>query len=491
MAGLSDNEENEFTTSKLELNSNLKQDLNKMKLKQLNEYEDKIKEEFKKLSKTYLKNRISRIDNIIESLVSSIKIAQENDKSWLKIYNFEIETINNILTNTEDLIMVKNGTIPQKPDLLKLDEYEEELKEIFSNLQSPFDFDDTFKYDNKEISTNLNNHHENLNKLPFPFLFNDCFKPYRDELKSINSSKDYESKLIKNNFKHNSEIIWKQYYSNLLNYKTKLVKETDHRLTELYKDYQLFSQNKNEISLDNYYYRSLISPEYLYSTIDNEKNSLTSSTTEEITNFNHDTNYFDLDTRLNPKNKIQLSMIRQNILKNSKLENIQKSIKRTYHDAFEDEEINQPVDDLDKDLNLIRSNIALKKSRHIEEIVTEEEDEDDNDMEGELMHLNDFTSESSSSSPPPSGEELDDHSDNEELEEDEDATKKEIYIPRIIRSLCESVYEEYDVEEDMNEEELKERSLYKNVLQQTNSLIDENNKFIMQNLPPLESFPTL
>lgn len=107
---------------------------------------------------------------MLEKLNSLIKLATANDKSWLKIYNFEIETINNIMTNTEDLIMVGNKTIPNKPDLLKsMDEYEVELREIFSNLQSPFDFDDTFKYDNGEISSKLENTHRHLSKLPFPF----------------------------------------------------------------------------------------------------------------------------------------------------------------------------------------------------------------------------------------------------------------------------------------------------------------------------------
>ena len=35
------------------------------------------------------------------------------------------------MTNTEDLIMVNNGKLKNKPDLLKsIDEYQEELKEI-------------------------------------------------------------------------------------------------------------------------------------------------------------------------------------------------------------------------------------------------------------------------------------------------------------------------------------------------------------------------
>ncbi|KAI5960594.1 uncharacterized protein KGF55_004487 [Candida pseudojiufengensis] len=452
----------------------LNQDFESMPIKQLNEIEDKIKNEFKNLSKKYIKNRISRINSIIDKLKNSIKITQDNDKSWLKIYNFEIETINNILTNTEDLIMIKNGTLKNKPDLLNLEEYEEELKEIFQNLQSPFDFDNTFKYDNNEIYQKLNNNNnnenenENLSKIPFPFAFNECFKPYRDELRSINFSKDYESQLIKNSYKSNSVIIWKQYYTNLINSKTDLMNQTNHKLTELYKDHHLLNSTKNQVAYNDYYYRTLNSIDCFK----NDKDSKYSSSNKNKSN-------------QTPKNKIELSMIRQDILKNNTLIDIQKSIKRTYHDAFNTEEISPENDELDNDLNLIRSSIAQKRSHYYNNgINLDDEFDEDGNYQNEVLHLNDFTSESSSSSPITSGEEFELISDDEEDIE----TQNYRYLPK---SLHEILYEEYDVEEDMNEEELKERTLYKAVLQQNNDQIDEKNKFIMQNIPPLDKFLSL
>lgn len=146
-----------------------------MSVDELTNLEQQLASEFNTLSKEYLESRLSRINTILDKLNSLIKYATANDKSWLKIYNFEIETINSIMTNTEDLIISNNGDLKNKPDLLKsIDEYQEELKEIFKNLQSPFDFDSTFRYDNDDKLNDGSN--PNLSKLPFSHLFNDYFK---------------------------------------------------------------------------------------------------------------------------------------------------------------------------------------------------------------------------------------------------------------------------------------------------------------------------
>lgn len=107
-----------------------------MSVDELTNLEQQLASEFNTLSKEYLESRLSRINTILDKLNSLIKYATANDKSWLKIYNFEIETINSIMTNTEDLIISNNGDLKNKPDLLKsIDEYQEELKEILKTYK--------------------------------------------------------------------------------------------------------------------------------------------------------------------------------------------------------------------------------------------------------------------------------------------------------------------------------------------------------------------
>lgn len=455
-----DNEESGNNASFVEdvqpLNDNI-EDLQQMSLEQLNQYQDKISLEFKTLSKDYLNKRLSRINVMLEKLNSLIKLATANDKSWLKIYNFEIETINNIMTNTEDLIMVGNKTIPNKPDLLKsMDEYEVELREIFSNLQSPFDFDDTFKYDNGEISSKLENTHRHLSKLPFPFLFNQSFKPHRDELKSISLEKDYQLKLIRNNCQNNSTIVWKQYYAKLNQSKNKLLQDTQLKLNQLYKDYHHLNESRNEELLDRYYYRSLLSPQYLMETINDKINITNTDDLDAVMKTNHDSNYVELDTRLKPKNKIELSMIRQQEKSNDNLVNsTHAAIKRRYSQAFKYPDaaataysLNQSR--IDDDLQLIRRKIRRQNEKKRQGSTADEND----DVYNRTLH---------------------DYSE-EDNDNDDDEDEYEV------------VLEEYDVEEEMTPAELEERKIYKNVLGHHDP---SGSEFRMLELPPLENFPKL
>lgn len=451
------------------------QDLQQLSVEQLNQYQDKISREFKLLSKDYLNKRLSRINVMLDKLTSLIKLATANDKSWLKIYNFEIETINNIMTNTEDLIMVGNKTISNKPDLLKLmDEYEVELQEIFTNLQSPFDFDDTFKFDNGEIDKELNNSHPHLSKLPFPFLFNQSFKPHRDELKSISLEKDYQLKLIRNNCRNNSTIVWNQYYMKLNQYKNKLLDNAQRDLNQLYKDYHQLNESRNEELLDRYYYRSLISPQYLLELIDNSINMTNTDDLEAIVKTNHDSNYVELDTRLNPKNKIELSMIRQQDKCNDNLVGAtHAAIKRRYSKAFKLRNgdtaavafaygTNQSR--VDDDLQLIRRKIRCQNEMKQHGSMR---DEDDN-VYSRTLH---------------------DYSDEEDAREEQGDKAEENGTEKQNDGDYEEIMEEYDVEEDMTPAQLEERKIYKHVL--NNRPNSTSSKFRMLELPPLENFPRL
>ncbi|CAD1808750.1 hypothetical protein FOB58_000560 [Candida parapsilosis] len=454
-------------------------DLEQLSLEELNQYQNKISQEFKILSKDYLNKRLSRINVMLDKLTSSIKLANANEKSWLKIYTFEIEAINNIMTNTEDLIMVNNKTIPPKTDLLKsMDEYEEELQEIFTNLQSPFDFDDTFKYDNGEICHSLANTHSHLSKLPFPFLFNQSFKPHRDELKSISLEKDYQSELIQKNCTNNSTIVWKQYYGKLNQHKNKLLNETQSKLNQLYKDYHHLNQSKNEELLDRYYYRSLISPQYLLDTINDKINITNTDNLGEVMRTNHDSNYVELDTRLNPKNKIELSNIRLKDASNEQfLANTHGAIKRRYSQAFKyDPSVSHSINQskVDDDLRLIRRKIRHQNEKKRKGTTADEND----DVYNRTLH--DYSEDDREN----------DDSDNSNNNNNNNNNGNDIGIGigNDNKDEYEVVLEDYDPEEEMTPTELEERKIYKNVLGRH----DPNaSKFRMLELPPLENFPKL
>lgn len=364
-----------------EVQSEFLKEISQMSVDELNELEQQLSTEFKSIGKEYLDNRLSRINVILEKLNNLIKLATANDKSWLKIYNFEVETINSIMTNTEDLIMVNNGTLKNKPDLLKsIDEYQEELKEIFKNLQSPFDFDNTFKYEN-EYLLNHKNINNNLSKLPFPYLFNDFFKRHRDGLNAISKEKDYQTKLIKDNLYGNRIILWKQYYNSINQQKQKLINETQNELNQLYKDYYRLNEYKNADTSSRVYYRSLYNPFFVQSRTNNNIDTINTKDLETVLNSNHDSNYIELDTRHKPKNKIELSDIRERIKqKDWEVSNIAHNIKRTF-----DEIDGQSTDhclglndfEADEDLLLIRQKVeenasSTNKKRKVTEVISDE-----------------------------------------------------------------------------------------------------------------------
>ncbi|KAI5958072.1 hypothetical protein KGF57_002880 [Candida theae] len=450
-------------------------DLENMSLEQLNEYQSKISREFKSLSKEYLKKRLSRVNVMLEKLNSSIKLASANDKSWLKIYNFEIETINNIMTNTEDLIMVKNKTIPNKPDLLKsMDEYEEELQEIFTNLQSPFDFDDTFKYDNGEIANQLNNSHSQLSRLPFPYLFNQSFKPHRDELRSISLEKDYQSQLIRNNCQNNSTIAWNQYYTKLNQHKNRLLTETQSQLNQLYKDYHHLNDSRNEELQDRYYFRSLISPQYLSDTINDSINITNTNDLDAIMKTNHDSNYVELDTRLKPKNKIELSMVREEDKRRDNLvASTHTAIKRRYSAICKPREDTAVATEYTKSQSQLEDDVQLIRNK----IRRQNEDRRPGSTAGEDDSLNGLSLRGT-----PQVEKEGDKQD------EIDKASKIDYGDDRADDEYEEVVEEYDVEEDMTPAQLEERKIYKHVLNQNNSALST---FKMLKLPPMENFPRL
>ncbi|EGW35199.1 uncharacterized protein SPAPADRAFT_69505 [Spathaspora passalidarum NRRL Y-27907] len=344
-------------------------------LDELTSLEEKLTREFRSLGEKYLTARLSRINTMIDKLNNSIKLSVANDKNWLKIYNFEIETINNIKTNTEDLVLMNNGMLTPTNDILKsVDEYEEELKEIFKNLQSPLDFDDT-------ITRSDSDHQEISAKLPFPYLFTQLFAPHRQYLKTVINEKDYQTKLIGNVSKGNSVVIWKQYYTNMIKRKQELTQQTLDDLNRLYREYHHLDSQRVMENHNKYYYRSVLSPQELVKTFN-------TSSRRELDAFkgNHDSDYVNLDTRLIQKNKIELTSIRRDIKDKNrhvyKLDETRSLLKRKLKNQ-EDEVAKRikPCDGLDP--NDIEQDLWLLKRKEVIEDDDESEDYDDEDAEYE------------------------------------------------------------------------------------------------------------
>lgn len=313
--------------------------------------------EFANLAKSYINGRLVRIHHMIDSLNQSIRLVSLNDRNWLKIYNFEIETINNIKTNTEDLILVNDGLLTNKPDLIQtIDEYEEELIEVFKSLQSPLNFDDS-------ISSQKNS------KLALPHLFDSFSKNHQQNLQTIVNEKNYQINLYKNLFDSNSTIVWKQYFHKLKSRKQELIDQTLNELYNLNKQYHGQDQNiKYNRKIQNYY-KSLLSPQEL---IDNDAqiNTINSNNLSTITKNNRDPNYANDNTYIN-KNKIELSDTRKDIINQTNSFESQQNFsnKRIKLSTCSGLSHNQ----IDHDLYLINENIDEYS-----------EDSDDNDNDNEI-----------------------------------------------------------------------------------------------------------
>ncbi|KAG7662329.1 uncharacterized protein J8A68_004100 [[Candida] subhashii] len=477
---------------------------------ELTSLESNISQEFKQLSQEYLRSRLNRINAMIEKLIISIRLAGNNDKNWFKIFNFEIETINNIKTNFEDLILESLGVVNNnRIDILKsLDEYETELKEIFKSLQSPLDFDDMLN-NNKEKKTTQSS----LDKLlPFPYLFNQVFQPHKDLLNMIINEKNYQAELIKNNSKGNSVIIWKQYYHDMLRKKQELIQSTNDELYELYQEFHHMNIQRKYINHANkIYFRSVVNPmEVIESTeqLRNEEeendadeqeqqqqqpkqeeqqsitkvNSLNTKDLSKLIKYNHDSDYVNLDTRFLPhKNRIELTTIRKSIIdKTSRICKVPHMRKMLIHKTYPKEEnlilSKRPCegldsyqdDDIDQDIWLIRSRIQKGvQTERIDGDEEEEEEEDGEDAEG-------------------GGSE---ESDMEEEEESEEGEDEDMSSEDDSEYIDETEYQELY---NLSPEQRELRNEYKRLLNSSSSSSNPRNTTLKwRSIPPLEKFQIL
>lgn len=446
--------------SEFEFQEEVISNLTKLSNDQLLKLEKDIGEEFSRLGRSYIEARLVRIHQMIEKLNNSIKLVNLNDKNWLKIYNFEIETINNIKTNTEDLILVNEGLLSNKPDLIRsIDEYEQELLEIFKSLQSPLNFDESIN--------NCQN-----SKLPLPYLFDAFAKNHKTNLQTIINEKNYQTNLLKNLAKSNSTIIWKQYHHKLMNRKQELIDNTLHELYQLNKQYQLQDQNISYSNNINHYYKSLLSPQELIDCYSKEnQNTINSKNLSAIIKNSRDPKYYNLNdnTYIN-KNKVELSDIRKNIIKNHNLFNSQQNYsqnpnKRVKLNTCTGLSHNQ----IDNDLDMIKQGIRIIEA-YRDDVNNEDDDSYDNENNGD--NTNDSGNDNDNDNDNGDDEDEDDN-DIDDIDEDEEIERQELMKKA--------------QEADKAKEELDHN--YRKLLQMDRS--ESPLSSTVFELPPLEKFPSL
>lgn len=334
---------NEFKESQLS-------NLSRSSMEELSSLENDISKEFNSLSKEYLDSRVVRINHLIESINYFIHEFTEDENEWLAIYNKQTETINNIKTNTEDLILSRSmGS--GKNICNTLDEYEKTLQALFGSISSPLQFLGNYK-----LGELVTANGRKLRQLPFEKQFDNVISPYRTDLQSVLNESNYNSLLLESNTGANSRIIWKQYQSDLTGYKNKLIDETYQQLNELHKDYYNINHEKQRNKAREGYYRSVISVSDLkrsYDTLDKDKDSLMSD--------NHD-NYYDTNNSYFKKNKIELTHEKRGIL--SRIERFERNQAAHETNPAITYKLNSCTGlsdlEIDNDISVLRNSIANK-----------------------------------------------------------------------------------------------------------------------------------
>lgn len=453
---------------------------------ELSKLEGELALEFKQTSKQYVEARLARIQKLVEKVNQLLKVTRANDKNWMKVSRFEIETINNIKYNVENLILLGNGLKDQNV-LRSFEEYELESKEIVKNLQSPLVWDESLKDDSEDT----NNNETDSNRLVFPYYFQEVFKPYKKNLKTIVNEKNYQKDLIYNSSLGSSTIIWKQYYNNLVKKKQKLADDTSKELFELYKEFHHI--NENEMAQANWkqYYKSVISINDLKRGFEED---YPSSLYKYSGRQSHDTNYVNLDNQYLQNNRVESSNIKRGILKKihefsvaqDANGNSNKRVKLNVLSGLNDDEV-------DSDLFALRSYRTGKSSSVDHEEIVEEEvdekviaDESGNEYDvvqryvgnsGDLVGLDiveDYDSYDGSSDEEFSDAELDAFDSDNEYSDSEDDTLEKVHLKAKYKFILGFKGTQYA------------RSKLPHVLQST---LHTTLRFA--ELPPLELFPKL
>lgn len=340
-------------------------------IEELTNFEDDISKEFSSLSKEYLNSRVARINHLINSINYFISKLTEDETEWQEVFSTQTETINNIKTNTEDLILsTKTGSANDICDTL--DEYEDTLKYLFQNIRSPLSFLGNYK-----VNILSRGEANKARQLPFEGQFDNVIKPYTNDLKSILGESHYNHLLLESNTRANSTVIWKQYHSDLVAYKNKLINETYEQLNDLYKEYH--NVNKGELNNKDkeQYYRSVVSSADL-------KRSYDTANRDTAVSNNHD-NYYDSNNSYFKKNKIELTNEKYKILSQIKrFERSQAAHANTSNIGYKLNSCSGLSDnEIANDIHLLRNSIANKSSINEEEpdIIEPQTDTNEEDQE--------------------------------------------------------------------------------------------------------------
>lgn len=238
--------------------------------------EKQLQEQFETSLRQYLKSRLDRVEFILEQLNQSLLTMSENERNWLRIYQFETETVAKMLTNTESKIL--KGI---KDDPHQIEEFEKELYALIKNLRSPL-----------EMENNIDHNYA----LPFYNHFAAFTKPYKEQLTAINNERNLQTSMIDNNGQGKLTIIWKEYLSRGRDIQQEMIDETLAELTQLHQEYYGLNSAKADQQKWDQWHRSAINVNDI----------------EQSKSPNGD-NFYGIDNRNYPRNKVELTNIRLRI----------------------------------------------------------------------------------------------------------------------------------------------------------------------------------
>lgn len=420
----------------------------------LNKYEASLQDEFKTLSHEYTLSRQSRINHMISAINYYLKILSENDKNWSKIYNFEIDTIQHIKTNTEDMILTELRLSNTKDVITTLDEYELELAELLDNIQSPLEFDEIFSGSlNKKSGSNL----------PFPLQFEAIIKQYEQQLKAVTVENNYQTNLVKTSLGGNRMILWKQYYNELLSYKKQKITETYEELNKLHKEYNHVDDTHLYINDTKNYNKSVISINDL-----------------KPPNYpgNQD-GFYHTDNRMYKNNRIELTNIKQKVLYDHKTFSQQQNINNSHRDVV-DVKLNGCTGlsqtEIDHDLLTIRN-----KGRY--EVPVDEDVQMEVDIEDEVYSPEAIEEEEEDD------DEEEEEDDEEEEEEDEEYLSQDDDESQQPNEVTSALYQKYRHILSANQPPLPLARGYPDIYQPPPT--PHQYRIVMPALPPLDRFPKL
>lgn len=246
---------------------------------QLSQLEDLLSNEFQSLSRQYLHAREARINAMLLLIDRQVKKIQQKDNDWTQKYNYEVDLIERLATNTESKILSGKSS----RSYINPDEFDLEVNELMASLILPTELDDIFGEREKD--------------LPFAPQFSRIIAQYRDQLQALTNQKVYQNSLVDGNVEKYKAIVWKVYKRNSSEHRQALIDKTYQELSELYQEYHGVKENQLANLDADSYYRSLVLT-YDMSGNDEEQQRLAAQNID---------SYYDVDNRYSKNNRIQVT----------------------------------------------------------------------------------------------------------------------------------------------------------------------------------------